>query len=204
MMELDKIYNMDCEVWKPAVGYEEYLEVSSFGNARRKAHSFIKSNGRMRKININNLEELKKFKLETSGFVSSYGFPYRLDDVTEKGANYTVFCPIRWKSAFSPAKLHKLLKEDVDAARPQRIKTHEEVLRERAAMEAYQRMSDAEKVAAGGNALAMGLIGIMSTCHDALQRRMKELEELKPYLDEIRETDKRFRNEEIKLSGFEW
>lgn len=91
-----------------------------------------------------------------------------------------------------------------DADRPQRIKTHEEVLRERAAMEAYQRMSDAEKVAAGGNALAMGLIGMMFTCPDVLQRCMKELEELKPYLDEIRETDKRFRDEEIKLSGFEW
>ena len=91
-----------------------------------------------------------------------------------------------------------------DADKPQRIKTHEEVLQERAAMEAYQRMSDAEKVDAGGNALAMGLIGMMFTCPDALQRRMKELEELKPYLDEIRETDKRFRNEEIKLSGFEW
>jgi hypothetical protein len=47
----------------------------------------------------------------------------------------------------------------------------------------------------------MGLIGMMFTCPDALQRRMKEL---KPYLDEIRETDKRFRSEEIKLSGFEW
>lgn len=69
----------------------------------------------MRKININNPEELKRFKLETSGFVSSYGFPYRLDDVTEKGANYTVFCPLGWKSAFSPAKLRKLLKEDVAA-----------------------------------------------------------------------------------------
>jgi len=91
-----------------------------------------------------------------------------------------------------------------DADKPQRIKTHEEVLQERAAMEAYQRMSDAEKVAAGGNALAMGLIGMMFTCPDALQRRMKEMEELKPYLDEIRETDKRFRNEEIHLSGFEW
>jgi len=91
-----------------------------------------------------------------------------------------------------------------DADSPQRIKTQEEVLRERAAMEAYQRMSDAEKAAAGGNALAMGLIGMMFTCPDALQQRMKELEELKPYLDEIRETDKRFRDEEIKLSGFEW
>ena len=69
----------------------------------------------MRRINTNNPEELKKFKMETSGFVSTYGFPYRLDGLTEKGANYTVFCPLRWKSAFSPAKLHKLLREDVDA-----------------------------------------------------------------------------------------
>lgn len=68
----------------------------------------------MRKININNPEELKKFKQETHGFVSSYGFPYRLDYLTEKGANYTIFCPLRWKSAFSPAKLRKLLREDVD------------------------------------------------------------------------------------------
>ena len=75
----------------------------------------VKITLKMRRININNPEELKKFKLETSGFVSSYGFPYRLDDVTEKGANYTIFCPLRWKSAFSPAKLHKLLKEDVNA-----------------------------------------------------------------------------------------
>ena len=69
----------------------------------------------MRKININNPEELKQFKTEIHGFISSYRFPYRLDDLTEKGANYTIFCPLRWKSAFSPAKLHKLLREDVDA-----------------------------------------------------------------------------------------
>ena len=91
-----------------------------------------------------------------------------------------------------------------DADKPQRIKSHEEVLQERAAMDAFSRMSDTEKAAAGGNALAMGLIGMMFTCPDALQQRMKELEELKPYLDEIHETDKRFRDEEIKLSGFEW
>lgn len=69
----------------------------------------------MRKININNSEEFKKFKMETSGFMSTYGFPHRLDALTEKGANYTVFCPLRWKSAFSPAKLRKLFREDVDA-----------------------------------------------------------------------------------------
>ena len=69
----------------------------------------------MRKINISNPDKLKAFKQETSGFVSSYGFPYKLNDLTDKGANYTVFCPIRWKQVFSPAKLRKLLKEDVDA-----------------------------------------------------------------------------------------
>ena len=71
----------------------------------------------MRNININNLEELKQFKLETTGFVTSYGFPYRLDDLTNKGANYTIFCPLRWKDAFSPAKLHKMLRDEVDADR---------------------------------------------------------------------------------------
>lgn len=91
-----------------------------------------------------------------------------------------------------------------DADKPQRIKTHEEVLREQAAMDAFSCMSDAEKVADGGNALAMGLIGMMFAYPEALQQRMKELEELKPYIDEIRETDKRFKNEEIRLSGFEW
>lgn len=91
-----------------------------------------------------------------------------------------------------------------NADKPKHAKTHEEVLQERAAMEAYQRMSDAEKVAAGANAIAMGFITMMLTAPDALKRRMKEMEELKPYLDEIHETDKRFRSEEIKLSGFEW
>ena len=71
----------------------------------------------MRKINIKNPEELKRFMKETTGFVSSYGFPYRLDDLTDRGANYTIFCPLRWKSAFSPAKLNKMLREDVDADR---------------------------------------------------------------------------------------
>lgn len=69
----------------------------------------------MRKISINNPEELKQFINETHGCVSSYCFPYRIDDLTDKGANYTVFCPLKWKSAFSPAKLHKLLREEVDA-----------------------------------------------------------------------------------------
>ena len=68
----------------------------------------------MRKINVRNPNELERFKKEISGF-TSYGFPYKLDDLTDKGGNYTIFCPLRWKQSFSPAKLRKLLKEDVDA-----------------------------------------------------------------------------------------
>lgn len=70
---------------------------------------------KMKRININNLEELKQFKMELSGFLSTYGFPYRLDELTEKGANYTIFCPIRWKVIFPPIKLKKFLRKDVDA-----------------------------------------------------------------------------------------
>lgn len=66
-------------------------------------------------INLNNSQELEKFKKEISGFMADYGFPYRLDDFTEKGGNYTIFCPVRWKNAFSPAKLHKILRNEVDA-----------------------------------------------------------------------------------------
>ena len=44
-MEIDTIYNM--EEWKPAYGYEDVLEVSNFGRARRKAHSFIRKDGRI-------------------------------------------------------------------------------------------------------------------------------------------------------------
>ena len=50
-----------------------------------------------------------------------------------------------------------------DSDRPQRIKTHEEVLRERAAMEGYQRMSDSERISAGGNAIAIGILSMMPT-----------------------------------------
>ena len=37
---------MENEIWKPVKGYEEFIEVSNLGNVRRKAHSFIKTNGR--------------------------------------------------------------------------------------------------------------------------------------------------------------
>lgn len=68
----------------------------------------------MRTINVKNADELNKFKQEISGFTSCYEFPYRLDDLTEKGANYTLFCPMKWKKAITPATLHSILSGDVD------------------------------------------------------------------------------------------
>lgn len=47
---------MEQEIWKPAVGYEDFLEVSNKGNARRKAHSFIKRNGRWCHVRSYNLK----------------------------------------------------------------------------------------------------------------------------------------------------
>ena len=91
-----------------------------------------------------------------------------------------------------------------DADKPQRIKTHEEVLQERVAMEAFQQKSEIERLAAGGNVLAIAAIAMMFDDPEAMKRHIEELRAMKPYLDEIHETDQRFRNEEIKLSGFEW
>ena len=71
----------------------------------------------MRTINVKNADELNKFKQEISGFTSCYGFPYRLDDLTEKGANYTLFCSMKWKKAITPATLYSILSGDVDADR---------------------------------------------------------------------------------------
>ncbi len=73
-----------------------------------------------------------------------------------------VFVPVSCPANQMPKSVESQPVNDCmkDADKPQRIKTHEEVLRERAAMEAYQRMSDVEKVAASGNAIAMGLLAV--------------------------------------------
>lgn len=70
---------------------------------------------KVKKINICNPTEFGRFRRQISGFMQIYGFPYRLDDITGRGANYTVFCPIAWKYIFPPDRLKRLLKEDVDA-----------------------------------------------------------------------------------------
>ena len=39
---------------------------------------------------------------------------------------------------------------------------------------------------------------------EKMAQRLKELEEERPYAEEIRRTDERFDREIIRLSGFEW
>ncbi len=72
----------------------------------------------MRKVNINNKEEIKRFKSEISDwlFLEDYNpIPYRRDDSTEKGANYTLFIPRRWKPFITPERLRQEMRNEVDA-----------------------------------------------------------------------------------------
>lgn len=74
----------------------------------------------MQKVNINNPDEIKRFKSKISDYMwinESDIIPYRRDDGTERGANYTIFVPVRWKNKLSPAKLHATLRNEVDADR---------------------------------------------------------------------------------------
>lgn len=72
----------------------------------------------MRRININNRSELALFKSEVSDYLwvnDHIIIPYRRDDSTNRGANYTMFVPLHWKNALTPKKLHSALRNEVDA-----------------------------------------------------------------------------------------
>lgn len=87
---------------------------------------------------------------------------------------------------------------------PQRVKTHEEVMRERSAL--LERMKQHGKAVAAGIgecALASGMMAMLFASPET-KRRLKELEEEMPYAEEIRKADKEFDSEIIRMSGFEW
>jgi hypothetical protein len=72
----------------------------------------------MRQVNICNPEEIKRFKSEISDYMwvsETDIIPYRRDDSTEKGANYTIFVPVKWKYQYPPKSLRILLRSEVDA-----------------------------------------------------------------------------------------
>ncbi len=73
------------------------------------------------KVNLNNPNELEKAKSQFTGFLTGslvkdhQPIPYRMDDLTEKGANYTILVPKKWKEFFSEKNLRQELRNEVDA-----------------------------------------------------------------------------------------
>lgn len=86
----------------------------------------------------------------------------------------------------------------------QPVKTHEEVMREQALMNSMSR-NPADWFAHGtGFGLGFAVAAMMFADHGKMQQRMKEMEEERPYLEEIRRADEEFDKEIIRMSGFEW
>ena len=72
----------------------------------------------MRKVNLNNPDEARHFKSEVSGYMwvsETCIIPYRMDGLTEKGANYTILVPLKWKQWFTQKRLRATLRNEVDA-----------------------------------------------------------------------------------------
>jgi len=73
------------------------------------------------KVNMNNAIEVARLKSQITGFLTGslinehQPIPYRMDDLTEKGANYTVLVPKKWKEFFSERNLRQELRNEVDA-----------------------------------------------------------------------------------------
>lgn len=73
------------------------------------------------KVNLNNPNELARVKSLIAGFLTGsfvnghQPIPYRMDDLTERGANYTIFIPLKWKNIFSKESLSRELRNEVDA-----------------------------------------------------------------------------------------
>ena len=73
------------------------------------------------KVNLNNPNELARVKSQIAGFLTGsfvnghQPIPYRMDDLTEKGANYTLLVPKKWKEFFSKKNLKQELRNEVDA-----------------------------------------------------------------------------------------
>lgn len=76
------------------------------------------------KVNLNNPTEVAKFRSQIAGILfgefvhqpqDHQPIPYRMDDLTERGANYTIFIPLKWKNIFSKESLSRELRNEVDA-----------------------------------------------------------------------------------------
>ena len=86
----------------------------------------------------------------------------------------------------------------------QPLKTHEEVLRERAIVDSMSRNLTEWFAHSTGFGLGFAVAAMIFADHGKMQQRMKEMEEERPYLEEINRIDAQFDNEIIRMSGFEW
>ena len=88
--------------------------------------------------------------------------------------------------------------------RCQQVKTQEDVMRERALVDSMSRSPTEWFSHSTGFGLGFAVATMMFADHGKMQQRMKEIEEERPYLEEIRKADEEFDREIIHLSGFEW
>jgi len=86
----------------------------------------------------------------------------------------------------------------------QPVKTHEEVMRDRALMDSVIKNPEEWMAQGVGFGLGFAIAAMMFADSEKMKQRMKELEEERPYLEEIKRADDSFDKELICMSGFEW
>ena len=103
------------------------------------------------------------------------------------------------------AKCRQATNQTAVDGQPQSVKSHEEVMRDRAlVLERVEQYRKAGAVGFGDCVLAAGILASILADGDKVKQYLEELEEEKPYAEEIRRTDREFDSELIRLSGFEW
>ena len=86
----------------------------------------------------------------------------------------------------------------------QPVKTHEEVMREQTLMDSMSKNPTEWFAHSTGFGLGLAVAAMMFADGEKMKRRMQEIEEERPYLEEINRIDAQFDNEIIRMSGFEW
>ena len=86
----------------------------------------------------------------------------------------------------------------------QPVRTHEEVMNDRVLMDSVVKYSAEWMAQSTGFGHGFAVAAMMFADGEKLRQRMKEIEEEKPYAEDIRKADAAFDKERIRLSGFMW
>lgn len=67
-------------------------------------------------LTLKDRADFERFKKSVSGWIyTAIGpLPYRLDDLTNKGGNYTIYLPYKDRHAYSKSELRRLMRAEVD------------------------------------------------------------------------------------------